>query len=200
MDLSIVIPTAKRADLLKQTLDSIYANTNCKFEVIVVANSPNQGFTYCVEKLVNNYKNTIFCSFNRYKGYVVPCNTGASYATGEFLTIMNDDVITCLNWYELLTQKLENTMMVEQVGPALQFHDGKFNHVTYASNYPYIEGWCFMVRRKFWEKLGGFDTGLDFAYCEDSDLSYNIIQRGYRIRYQEHRSNNKDYLVKKWNL
>lgn len=53
------------------------------------------------------------------------------------------------------------------------------------SSKDYIEvmaGACFMMRKFVYDELGGFDERF-FMYGEDIDMSYQLFQRGYHIRY-----------------
>jgi N-acetylglucosaminyl-diphospho-decaprenol L-rhamnosyltransferase len=45
-----------------------------------------------------------------------------------------------------------------------------------------ISGACFMVKRAVFEQVGRF-TETYFMYVEDVDLSYKIVEHGYRIQY-----------------
>ena len=41
-----------------------------------------------------------------------------------------------------------------------------------------------MLSRKLWEEIGGFDTRYAPAYCEDSDLAFEVRKRNLRVVYQ----------------
>ena len=41
-----------------------------------------------------------------------------------------------------------------------------------------------MLSRKLWEDIGGFDERYAPAYCEDSDLAFEVRKRGLRVVYQ----------------
>ena len=48
----------------------------------------------------------------------------------------------------------------------------------------YISGAAIMIRRSLWEEIGGFDERYAPAYCEDSDLAFEVRKHGYRVVYQ----------------
>ncbi|MGR8978607.1 MAG: glycosyltransferase [Gammaproteobacteria bacterium] len=84
----------------------------------------------------------------------------------------------------------------------------------------YISGASLLVRKSFWDDIGGFDERYHNAYCEDSDLALTARSRGFRVVYQpasevvhfEHQSyaeqesadhallqqRNKQVLLEKW--
>lgn len=46
---------------------------------------------------------------------------------------------------------------------------------------PWISGACFLLSKKIWAAVGGFDPNL-FLYCEDVDLSWRARVAGFRTR------------------
>src|SRR5262249_19037154 len=43
-----------------------------------------------------------------------------------------------------------------------------------------VSGACMLIRRKVWDELGGFNENY-FMYYEDTDLSVQMLFRGYKI-------------------
>lgn len=41
-----------------------------------------------------------------------------------------------------------------------------------------------MIHKKLWQEIGGFDERYAPAYCEDSDLAFEVRKRGYSVVYQ----------------
>lgn len=48
----------------------------------------------------------------------------------------------------------------------------------------YVSGASLLVRRSFWDAVGGFDERFQPAYCEDSDLAMTARAHGLRVVYQ----------------
>ena len=48
----------------------------------------------------------------------------------------------------------------------------------------YISGASILVRKTFWDSVGGFDERYKNAYCEDSDLAMTARSRGLRVVYE----------------
>lgn len=55
---------------------------------------------------------------------------------------------------------------------------------SYQRETDYLTGASIMVRKAFWDTVGGFDERYDNAYCEDSDLAMQARQRGHRVVYE----------------
>jgi N-acetylglucosaminyl-diphospho-decaprenol L-rhamnosyltransferase len=47
----------------------------------------------------------------------------------------------------------------------------------------WVSGACFMVRRRAWDEVGGFDPGY-FMYMEDVDLCWRLRRAGWEVGYE----------------
>lgn len=63
---------------------------------------------------------------------------------------------------------------------AVQFPDEhpKFYHPE-TLEVPWISCACFLMPRRIWEAVGGFDRNI-YLYCDDVDLSWTVQHRGFR--------------------
>jgi len=52
-----------------------------------------------------------------------------------------------------------------------------------AADVDWVSGSCFLVRRRAWDALGGFDEGY-FMYAEDVDLCWRAHRAGWRVAFQ----------------
>lgn len=48
----------------------------------------------------------------------------------------------------------------------------------------YISGTSILLRKTFWDSVGGFDERYQNAYCEDADLAMTARAKGFRVIYQ----------------
>lgn len=172
LELSIIIPTCSQLALLEECVKSIKMNTT-SYEIIIVANSPDKDFHNAVDKLAGNCVKVLH--MDDMVGFIKACNRGASESIGTNICILNDDTVVGLKWARGMIRELQGD--VHQVGPSLRFLDKDFGAVHKCTRLPYIEGWCFIITRHIYYKLGRlFDEGLKWSYCEDADLSTSIMQ------------------------
>lgn len=122
--LSIIIPTLNRADLLKQTLESIHKQTFSKedFEVIVIDNgSVDHTKEVCVDyqKVSGNLR---YIYDNR-PGLHIGRNRGYLESKSDILVYADDDIIAYSSWLEAIYEgfKDEKTVLIG------------------GNNYPYFE-------------------------------------------------------------
>ena len=54
----------------------------------------------------------------------------------------------------------------------------------YVKDVDYISGASLMIKKDLWRQIGGFDERYAPAYCEDSDLAFQVRDLGYRVVFQ----------------
>ncbi|WP_279599415.1 glycosyltransferase family 2 protein [Methylobacterium sp. E-065] len=86
---SIVIPTRKRIDFLRLTVDAIRAQTYPNFELIVVADGHQQDVCDYIQSLQDTRVSYAACQFAGRPS--VARNFGIRLATGEFIAFCDDD-------------------------------------------------------------------------------------------------------------
>lgn len=193
--ISIVIPTHRRADLLRRLLDSIRAQTLTDYEVIVVDDaSPNQAdYQSLVAVAQEQLPRFRYIRLNTNSGAPHARNVGIRESRGEWIALVDDDD-------EWLPRKLELQQAAVQSaseGVGLIYTwtravDGE-GKLIYESK-PTIEGKAarnifntnfimspsVLVRRDVFHQTGGFDETL--PSCQDWDMWARILGAGYECR------------------
>lgn len=190
---SIIIPTMtrqkwinlktalRRLYLLKDTIEDIKKRVFCCYEIIVVCNSFED--TKLVDYIVKNKAIDKFCLNNANVGVPRSWNMGAEMAQGEYLCFINDDVEIGEGDIEKMADILQQEE-VGEVGPngGLWFRQepGVRKGLTKIEEADEISGWLFMVKRKVFDQVGGFDIAYTPALCEEIDISFAIRNAGYK--------------------
>jgi GT2 family glycosyltransferase/glycosyltransferase involved in cell wall biosynthesis/SAM-dependent methyltransferase len=140
-------------------------------------------------------------------GFLKNCNAAAQQARGEFLLFLNNDTVVMPNWLVALmdtmakypkaaiagSRMLYPDGRVQEAGSVL-FSDGSAHNVGRGlqrddlflkkdREVDYVSGCSMLVRRSFWESVGGFDEIFAPAYCEDSDLAMAARHQGWMVVY-----------------
>lgn len=119
------------------------------------------------------------------EGFIIPNNRMAAESRSEWVIFLNSDTEVLPRWDEVLIGVLKNNSEVRQVGfgGGLLGENCEPRGRGEGENVDYVFGYCFCLHRKTIEEIGLFDEeNMQFAYCEDSDLSLRIRERGWRIR------------------
>ena len=204
---SIVMPTFNRADLFREALDSIAAQEFQDFEVIVV----DSGSTDETEAVATAFGPRLRLFHQGRNGPGAARNFGCQQAIGEYLIFLDSDDL----WFPWTLSTFREVLDREQrpsfvMGCALEFirietfqavkHEplryAHFNDYLSSSNTAaWVPGCCMAIRRKDYEKVGGFTH--ECIGGEDSDLALRLgaetgfvcIAAPYTVGYREHATN-----------
>lgn len=194
MKSSIIIPNFNGEKLLEKNLPQVIEawrnKDNGIGEVIVIDDGSWDGSVKLIKekfpqvKLIKHTKN---------RGFSAAVNTGARAARGDFLVLLNSDVIPSENFL-VSTQKLFSdpdvfAVSLHEQGYAwargffqdgyLQIGPGKETSKPHLSFW--VSGGSGVFRRDKWIKLGGMDEKLlSPFYWEDIDLCYRAAKRGWK--------------------
>lgn len=178
MNVSIVIPTLNEEELLPNLLEDVQHQTLNDYEVIV-ADAGSHDRTLDVAK---KYDATIV------QGGLpaVGRNNGANVATGEFLFFLDADVRIPDTFLEHAYNEIEERYLdlatcefiplsEHSIDPFL--HDFVNFYIKLNQFFdPHAPGFCLLVSRRLWHRIGGFDETLTLA--ED----HNFARRASRFR------------------
>jgi GT2 family glycosyltransferase len=185
--------------LLIDCVEAILSSDGVDADVVVVDN----GCTTDAVRTIHGWPGVRVLTPGRNTGFSGGCNLGAEVATGEFLALVNGDAIVRPAALRALVEEvgrpglataslrlLDEPEVVNSAGNPVHFLGlswaGGFGEPSDAHLEPQdvasASGAAMVLRRSLWDELGGF-FGAFFAYCEDTELSVRVWQRGLRVRY-----------------
>ena len=204
---SIVIPVHNGLAFTTNCIKSIFDSADHPtYEVIIVDNASTDGTGEYLRRLEKHHVKTVFNSEN--KGFVEACNLGADAASGDYVLLLNNDTEVQPGWLSSLVDLAERTPDCGAVGSKLVYPDGRLQEAggiifsdgsgwnygkgqspsdprfNFVREVDYCSGAALLVRKSLWDDIGGLDHRYAPAYCEDSDLCFEIRKRGYRVYYQ----------------
>ncbi len=204
-DVSIVIPVFNHFADTYRCLLSILKNTLYVNYEVIIADDNSNDITKCVGKVA---KGIVIIRNESNMRFLKNCNNAALHAKGKYILFLNNDTQVRLNWLFPLFQIMESDKTIGLAGSKLigadglvqeaggiVFRDGsainygrgmsiKNAELNYVRDVDYISGASILVRADLWREIGGFDERYAPAYCEDSDLAFEIRKKGYRVVYQ----------------
>ena len=186
---------------LRDAVGAVLASTGIDLDAVVVDN----GCTSDAIDQVKGLDRVRVITPETNSGYSGGCDLGAAEAGGEYLAFVNSDAIVS----PAALSRLAEVASAREVGlamgsirladsPETMNSAGNPVHFTglssaaasasRATRYALrrqvsaASGCCFVIRRELWEDLGGFAPQY-FAYCEDTELSLRLWQRGLTVEY-----------------
>nr|WP_314757373.1 glycosyltransferase [uncultured Lachnoanaerobaculum sp.] len=202
---SIIIPVYNQVHYTYACLVSILENTGEFDYEIIIADDVSTDATKEIDKFVTGL---VIARNESNQGFLKNCNNAAKKARGEYIFFLNNDTTVQKDWLPPLIRLLESDKSIGMVGSKLIYPDGRLQEAggiiwsdgsgwnygrcddpnkpeyNYVRNVDYISGAAIMLSRKLWEDIGGFDERYAPAYCEDSDLAFEVRKRGLRVVYQ----------------
>ena len=195
MQFSIIIPVYNRPQEVDELLESLCRQTLNDFEVVVVEDGSSETCEDICKKHVQQLN--LHYYFKPNSGPGPSRNYGAERSSGEYLIILDSDVIVPENYLQIVHDELENEPTDAFGGPD-KAHPS-FTPIQKAINYSmtsffttggirggdkkldkfYPRSFNLGIRKSVYEALGGF---APMRYGEDIDLSTRILKGGYSCR------------------
>lgn len=174
---SVVIPTYNRPDRLTRALTALSRQTFPDFEVVVVDQShpPVQ----VPAKLQNDMRVKYIHSTER--GSALARNKGWKSAAGLVIAFTDDDCVPGPDWLENAARYFDEHLIAGLEGRVRSKEVGNPLYRTVCN--VGFEGIGYMTanmfyRRDLLSKVDGFDERFKFAFREDTDLAWRVLEYG----------------------
>lgn len=148
MELSIVITHYRNPELLKVCIDSIKKNLTLKDYEIIVSDSATEEKTELM--MQEDYPEIKFLPSKKNIGFSGTASRGLGIAKGNYILILNGDVIAKENSIEKLLEFIKNNPDTGIVGPQLL----NFNETLQPSTFRFYTPLTIVYRRTFLGKFG----------------------------------------------
>ncbi|MBW1947335.1 MAG: glycosyltransferase, partial [Deltaproteobacteria bacterium] len=193
---SIVMPVAADYRLTFNSLKSIRKSIGDKipFEVILVGDVSDDDTT----QMLIDIKGIRVCCNSELCGFFALCNLGAGLARGKFLVFLREDTEVQAGWLDTMIQTFSIRPDAGMVGAKTVLPSGRlceaggiiwpdgtaseygFNDDPFRPEYSYLHesdfcsGACFMIRHRFYKRLGQEDISYKSGFYEKVDLSFRV--------------------------
>ncbi|MFN2532282.1 MAG: glycosyltransferase family 2 protein [Pyrinomonadaceae bacterium] len=169
VDISIIIPTHNRQDLLRSTLESALAQDagDIKYEIIVVDNNCRDHSRQVIENFASKSNGRVRYVFEANEGVSYARNTGIREARGPILGFCDDDVCLDPNWLSQIKKAFDTH-------PNIQFVGGKVLPIW--SNSP--PEW---LTRDHWMPLAILDYGEHEIFLTP-ETSKGLVAANFAVR------------------
>ena len=205
LSVSIVIPAYNCEKTIFKTLQGALNQSYGDVEVIVV----DDGSRDATPEIISGFKKArYFCQKN--SGPASARNLGAKNAQGDIVFFTDSDCIPHQNWIEkavVYFTDQEVGVVAGSYGIANKeyilarciYSEILYRHSRLMPKYPKSFGsYNFGVRKKVFDAVGGFNIGYKSASGEDNDLSYKILNAGYKIIFEKEALVDHYHPIKIW--
>ncbi|MDQ8733423.1 glycosyltransferase [Paenibacillus sp. LHD-38] len=197
---SIILVTYNKLEYTKQCVESIRRHTQrgC-YELIIVDN----GSTDKMVDWAKSESDIIFIETESNAGFPKGCNQGLAAASGDLLLLLHNDTIVTPGWLDGLKRCLFSDDRIGAVSPVT-------NSATYWTSIPVtyktveemelfasalhaipdrtrweervkLAGYCLLMRREAWERVGPLDESFGIGSFENDDYGLRLRLAGYKL-------------------
>ena len=201
--ISVIILTYNNALVTKECIDSLFNRSFYpNFETIIVDNASNDETLSELHRLQIKYKFRLIQNKSNL-GFAAGNNIGMKYAKGKYLILLNNDTKITPGWISRLLYHIKKDK-VGLVGPVtnrigneakiyISYNPLNNNSIEKAAleytsvhwgqsfNLEKIAAFCWIMSKKIYKKIGGFDERFGKALFEDDDYCLRVKKGGYNI-------------------
>lgn len=191
LKVSVIIPTYNAADKLRECLKALEQQKfpREKYEVLVVDDGSNDS----TAEIVRNY-DVQYCHQNN-RGPAAARNKGAEMAKGDFILFTDSDCIPDENWIKEMFSSFQYPDIAGVKGAyksAQRALWARFAQVEFTERYQLllknkyidmVDTYSAGYRKNIFLSVGGFDTSFPVPNNEDTDLSYRMSLKGYKMAF-----------------
>lgn len=204
---SIVMLSWNAPEYTKIALESIRTHTCGDYEIIIVDNGSGSETTQWLQTLSDPSRgseqsvNVIFNAANR--GYAGGNNQGMAAASGDYVVLLNNDVVVTEGWLDGLLSAFERIPALGVSAPRSNIIAG--DQVVLDASYTNLDqmheyaarrraryrgrgymtdraiGLCLCIDRRVIEEIGGIDERFGVGNFEDDDFCMRVRAAGYQI-------------------
>ena len=210
MNCDIIIPVWNQPGYTKDCLESIFKNTaGIDYRIIIIDNASGDETKHYLDSVKDVKSAQIFISRNEKNlGFIKAANQGIAVSTAPYVCLLNNDTLVTGNWLKEMIAIAEAADDIGLVNPSSNNLGQKPANGEPLESYAvkiakeaggYIElgaaiGFCMLIKRKVFEKIGLLDEIYGMGNFDDTDFSRRAVQAGYRCvrscgAYVYHREN-----------
>jgi len=201
---SIIILTYNQLnEATRPCIESIYKFTPLEnFELIIVDNNSTDGTQDYLKDLAQKHKNITLVLNAENKGFAAGINDGIKKASGQYVIILNNDVLVTPGWLYKLIQPFRGDNKIGLTSPVTNYAGteqkidipgiDENNYLQKSLEYTEkhlndhfetrrVSFFCVCLTKDVINKVGYLDEKFSIGMFEDDDYCLRLLNHGYKI-------------------
>ena len=196
MKISLIVTNWNGLSLVKKYFETAIKNSPEVSEIVFVDNGSEDGSVAYVSDLQKKYPYIKILKNKTNEGFGKASNQAVAATTGELVVLLNNDMSPHPDYLKPAVKHF-NDRQLYGVGFSelnrenfanIFWKDGYIQYNEGISQKVHITGWVAgggaIVRREYFQKLGGFDSIYAPFYSEDLDIGYRAWKSGYKLLWE----------------
>lgn len=190
--IDVVIPAYNGVHLLEKNLPSLFKFASSQLNKVIIVDNGSTDNTKSF--LDQNYKNIVYLKNDSNLGFSKAVNRGVSVSAADYVILLNNDVMVKKDFLQKPLELMEKDRNLFAVNfnestsswPLVTWEKGKMqfansNKKDRAYYCSWASGGSCLVRKTYYDQLGGLNEIFSPAYWEDIDLSWRAWKNGWTI-------------------
>ncbi len=189
MQISVAIPCYNGAAYIRQSIESILAQSSPPDQILVI----NDGSTDESQAIIEQYPVSLIIH-KQNQGLAAARNSALQAATGDILVFVDVDAFPAHNFLMVLSAHYTDDPYLAGVGGQgiesnIHSQADRWRRAHASQGYgrrsryvPFLYGLCMSFRVSVLREIGGFDVTFR-TNAEDMDIGYRLNAAGYRLLY-----------------
>lgn len=203
---SIVVLCYNALACTERCVSSLLASTTGPYELILVDNGSTDRTLEYLRDVAEEHEHCRLIANSENLGYAAGNNLGLAATRGEYVVLVNNDVVVTRGWLDRLLDAADRDDKVGIVGPMTNNISGpqKLAQVDYDTrsldgleefaaavtasragvSQPYWRavGFCILIKRAVIDRIGGLDERFGRGNFEDDDFCLRALLAGFETR------------------
>jgi len=180
--LSVIMPVKHNYDITKVCIDSLYSYTEEEFELIIVDDDSDRE----MKGYLNSLLSATIITNEESIGYPKSVNKALDIAKGEYIAIVNSDLVFTPDWFPKIVKHFESNSKIGLIGPTsnevnnIQHRSANRPDISYQATDSLIF-FCVVITRKCLEEVGGLDEDFSPGGMEDAYYCVKAKDLGFEV-------------------
>lgn len=190
MKCDIIIPIWNQLDFTRDCIQNIVKNTDTPYRLILIDNASAEDTRRYLDGLTRNSALEVTLIRNEAnEGFIRAVNQGLKVSNAPYICILNNDTIPAPRWLKNMIEFADEHKDIGLINPQCNGHgdtsidihagmlekeSGKYMEMNQC------QGFCMLLRREVFEKIGYLDEEFGIGGFDDTDYSMRAHIAGYK--------------------